>query len=322
MRPILLMNRDKVELNALFIQPSRLCAGNCKGCYVKEHSSTQDHMPPPLFQQLIRAALRDEKLFTNQITVSFDLLPEDPYKRSILLAYYHALFQAVETAKREGKVLPEIHGTFSTGQSCYNYICSVDKNKTPFSMISISNLFDYDFAVLHQGLRELALPKLNLNYQIPETISSHNIDSYIESIEIISQFVDSIYILIHKFPVGKEMTSMEKVIAYSRLEHDIAVINTLDHRLSTSTRKKINFDGCLSDLKKFQESGHGCSSNISRVQIWPDGTVTGCAYAHKSSTKPAHNLGAIIDNIKAVREEYDFRQKCYLPKFFLPKHEG
>lgn len=321
MRNILNVSGDKIELNALFIQPSRLCAGNCAGCYVKEHVQTKEYMEPTLFGKLIWAAIEDRVLFANQITVSFDLLPEDDWHKSILLAYYKKLSEQVRNAKEQGVDLPAIHGTFTHADSFIEYKRSISSHSDPFDMVSISNLptpADAERILANNG-GAMAGRHINFNHQIPEYICSDNIDEYVKHMETIAKAVSTIYLVIHKFPVGKEMTVEDEIRFKNRLTHDLTVIHTLNKRLTDNARAKLIYDGCLADTAKFAKDGHGCSSNISRIQVWPDGSVTGCAYAHQSSTGPAETIELLIDNIRAVRKEYDFREKCYLPSFYLSK---
>lgn len=322
MRNILNVSGEKVELNALFIQPSRLCAGNCKGCYVKAHGITKDYMDPNFFRKILEEILRDERLFSNQVTISFDLLPEDEWHRSILLSYYKQLYNVVQKAKSEGVELPEIHGTFSTVQSFIDYKASVSTHTDPFAVVSISDIPD-----AHEGERLLSTGNMagrhiNFNHQIPADICSANIDAYVTKIETLAKVVSSIYLIIHKLPIGKEMTVEEQIRMKNRLTHDLTVMHTLNKKLPDTARAKLVYDGCLTDTAKFAREGHGCSSNVSRVQVWPDGSITGCPYAQESSTGPAESIEMLIDNIRAVRQEYDFKKKCYLPSFYLPEQRG
>ncbi len=87
-------------------------------------------------------------------------------------------------------------------------------------------------------------------------------------------------------------------------------------RLPTNVRNKVSVDGCLQDTIKYTKTGFGCSSNVSRVQVWPDGSVTGCPYAFSSDGPIGKTAEDILDNIISARKQYDFKQKCHLPEVY------
>jgi hypothetical protein len=97
-----------------------------------------------------------------------------------------------------------------------------------------------------------------------------------------------------------------------RMQNDISYIQTMLGRLPEHVRSKTNVDGCLEDTIRFSRTGFGCSSNVSRLQIWPDGSVSGCPYAFNGSTPPGLSLEDLLANIRAARETYDF-DRCHLP---------
>lgn len=321
MRNILCKGGDRIELNALFVQPTRLCINNCKNCYVKKHQKGATHLNQCTFDDLLRKTLYREKISVNQITVSFDSFGENVTSRRILKPYLRSMV-LYKKLLEEFDNDTEIHGTFHSISDIKQYSPTINNklyfhtlDKT-FSMISISSIDSLE------DLRELRklLPNVDINYNhmIPGNVNHTDIVEYVHSIKKIGEIVSSIYLIVEKYPIG---TISESSRNFSQIEgrllHDIAVINTLKKRLS-GEKVKLICDGCVEDIIKYKRTGYGCSSNISRVQLWPNGTVTGCAYAYKSSNPEAREIKGILNNIKNVQNEYDFDSKCYLREINLP----
>lgn len=320
------------ELNTLFLQPTRWCNLSCKGCYVKEHSGGENghHLNSWQWIELFRHFYSNldiglgYKAWANQITLAVDNLSLDDFKsREMLNIFKGILGLIVDKNFFLKKNFPEFHITCHTPKTLREYTYN---NKTDWitrkhtmsilkniDMISFSEIPEHEF----DFVKEVAVQtSVNYNHLIPSNVTSLTIDSYIDKIAKIGEIVNHIYLVIFKRPVGSPTNDLIKLGDRSRMMSDIKVINTLMERLPESVRAKINKDGCLQDVSKHARTGFGCSSNVSRVQVWPDGSVTGCAYAFGADKPKARSIKAILENIRTCRKEYDFKSSCHLPEVY------
>lgn len=328
MRPILMaMSPKRMELNALFIQPTRMCANNCKGCYVKEHTGTEQ-MRTPEFTNLFKLFYSSAypETWTNQITLSVDVLPEEDsseratHDRTCLIGllwqFVHEIVRLkVQELKDEH---PEVHITCHSPKSLAAYCLNTPMVEIAqaFDMISFSHLpqelSTYEYLSV---LRERT--HVNYNHLIPGNLNSDNIKEYVTKMERLAKEVDSIYLVLYKEPMGKEYTQLDFMRQKARLRHDIAVINSLRKLLSKDAWSKVQVDGCLQDISRYKQCGQQCSSNISRFQVWPDGSVSGCAYAFRpSGNHGVRGAGGVLENIRKARDYNEFRDWCYLHKVY------
>ena len=315
MKSILSMGTDCLELNALFIQPTRWCALNCSGCYVKEHEGGEDsyHIRWGEWANLFTEIFEGKSIYTNQLTISMDDIPADRHMEMT------GIFAGAIYGKSLSKTNTELHMTFHTLDTFSKYHGAMMKkyhidSKKHIDMISFSHIKPDHLRFIRIFPRWTEkCPMINYNHLPPKNVSSENINKHVDSIEEIGQAVDHIYMLVTKSPMGKERNKFSQVADSERLRSDIAYINTIRERVSPDVRKKITVDGCVQDTRESLKTGFGCSSNVSRFQVWPDGSVTGCPYAFSGGPKIAHNAKDILENIRAARDRYDFRSICTLP---------
>jgi hypothetical protein len=315
---------NPLELNTLFIQPTRWCALNCKGCLVKEHSGDEGDYHTPvdeqikLFQYFYRA---HEGCWANQITISIDDPPESPPYVSSLMFYthmrfiFHGILNTIQDHHANSR--PEVHMTFHTEETIKKYSGpsrdSVSIAKT-LDVLSLSNIKDLDF------VKELAKhTHINYNHLIPSNVTSININKYIDRMTRIGEVVQSIYLVMFKSPIGRERSDLQNIGDQMNMKASISYINTMLARLPEHVRRKITIDGCLQDTIQFHKRGTGCSANISRIQVWPDGSVSGCPYAYQGTTGRGERVEDILENIKQARKQYDFR-RCHLPEVYNSIH--
>lgn len=326
MLPILNTTGKKLELNTLFIQPTRYCTLSCPGCYVKEHVGGKDSFHTPIEAQLelFKRFYRGRGAYANQITISMDNFPtsslDEAYetikqRRHMTELYRKILFFITSENSFSDKNYPKIHMTFNSDSVLKKYAGTArEHNYNPFSwkylsMISFSNIKDVSFV---RGISK-SVP-VNYNHLIPSNVTSLNIDKHIEKMIEIGEIVDSIYLVMFKSPIGRERNKLTQIGDQSRMKSDISYINTMMQRLPEHIKKKINVDGCLKDTIKYSKTGFGCSSNVSRFQVWPDGSVSGCAYSFDTKDrKIGRTTDEIMDNIREAKSEYDFNDKCHLP---------
>lgn len=337
MRPIL-NKLNPLQLNALFIQPTRWCGLNCKGCYVKEHQGGEESYHTPMEQQarLLEYFLSPRmhhglQPWANQITISMDDLHSDLYKRIHMVN----LFSNVLTLRRNARIQspdwnPELHMTFHTMGTVQQYLkasISSWEDLKLLDMISISEINPWakDW---REGLDLLAHQTMvNYNHLVPAGVTSLNIDRHVRKLTEIGKIVHHIYLVIFKNPIGRDRPELMKIGETSRMASDIMYINTMMERLPEDVRNKISVDGCLQDTIKYTRTGFGCSSNVSRVQVWPDGSVTGCPYAFSGAGAIGRTAEDILENITRARKQYDFKELCHLPEVYnsvgqRPKNSG
>lgn len=311
-----------IQLNALFYQPTYDCGRNCPGCYVKAHSKLNTDLNYPMNNKLIKDFFTEiykrKRLKTNQFTISLDSLPPSDIKnkkiRDKLIAVYEILYDVQNTYTYGDKTAPkmELHATVHSIADFSPYITITGK-ALPLDMLSISNTTGSALA-LKLELYKPYIKHINYNHLVPWNISSDNINFHIEKTIDIAHYVDSIYLIMNKTPIGAPQSEIDKVNNIARMSTDIAYINTLIKAMPDSFKHKIHVDGCLTDLNKYRKTGFGCSSNVSRYQVWPDGSVTGCAYAFNGYTARAWSTRDILENIRKAKGTYEFRERCHLPE--------
>ena len=323
MRPVL--NRSNpLELNALFIQPTRWCGLDCAGCYVKEHAGGDEgfHTPAGIQVDLFHEFFLGRRgSWANQITISIDDLPKIPEQQNHLSSVFQTIISLISSDEREKGNRPEVHMTFNTPNTLKAYAPGFTTALKVFSnldMISFSHIpAGPQFQAVSAAKQVLGNDcYINYNHLVPSNVTSLNIDRHIKRMTEIGKIVDHIYMVIFKSPVGKERDKMTQIGDASQMRSDITYINTMMERLPESVRSKVSVDGCLQDTIKHSKTGFGCSSNVSRVQVWPDGSVTGCPYAFHSTGPEGRTLDDILRNVRRARTEYDFKEKCHLPNVY------
>jgi hypothetical protein len=319
--------KGPVKLNAIFFQPTRWCRQNCKGCYVKDHANTGKHLE-------VDEWFRIFKYFyigpgeAKQITISLDTppIPDSNSEAKKALYMYH-LFDLIipeieiykDTNAASCNFPPEVHVTTYSLSTLKDYLGNgVDNMRRTrnLDMVSISHI-DPNKTSDIDCLRELCrFTHVNYNLMTPPVVSSENIKDHLERINRIAQYVHSIYFVLHKSPIGKERSDLIQLQDKSNMRRDLTFLNTLRKFLPDDVKKKIVDDGCLRDVVDHRATRVlGCASNVSRFQVWPDGSVTGCPYAFASSSPGGRRLESVLDNIRKERDNYDF-DKCHLPDVY------
>lgn len=336
MRPILhAMNEQACEVNALFIQGTRWCANQCKGCYSKAYLGANFQTPwweqEKLFNQFY---WNKEGYWANQITISIDKLPglNSPLYSGAsghMLHWFFYPISSITADRRDKSDRPEVHMTAHSLDDVRSYVNtwggkSIKESVTALDMLSLSTISEGMLCHIEDFVAGGA--NINYNHMIPADITTKNIDSYIERMTQIGKVVSSIYLIIFKESMGKKLIDVRDrakrdLRRRSRLSHELAVINTLRSRLPKDVWRKVRIDGCLQDATKYLRTGESCSSNVSRFQVWPDGSVTGCPYAISSTGTIGRTVGDIMDNIRRARGQNEFERRCYLPRILdsLPR---
>jgi hypothetical protein len=247
----------------------------------------------------------------------FGIVSEETKRYTYMWEVFNQIMRFLCQDKRSKEDRPEVHITFNSLKTLNKYYknTTVYKSLNALSMISFSQLGITDLTGL-LSLKDIGIrTHMNYNYLIPGNITSFNIDKYVNHLIQAAEVVDSIYLVIFKRPVGGHRDKMTTIGDVSRMTNDILFINTLMERIPANVRRKFQVDGCLQDTRESQRTGFGCSSNVSRMQVWPNGSVSGCPYAFDTNGKAgAKSAQDIVANIKEERKRYDFKEKCHLPE--------
>lgn len=329
-------NYSKVDdkdilINALFIQPTVYCSLKCPGCYVKgweKNAQGNVRIPPDAWWKFMRAMVGLEEEWignygTNQITFALDNAPLEHhlYMENIRDNFFDVAadikYQGIDTethitTNQIGNLIKSNHtGEFSPAS---NYIKYID-------MISLSGPVQRGH-VYSDKLREVAPnTTINWNRQIQAPVNEDYKDWLAFQIQWTKAYMDSfdsIYLIAHKPNLGSYYDS--KYLTWCmRLYEELRSITD-----------KVHLDGCLGDAKKYASTGHGCSSNISRFQIWPDGSVSGCPYNQKPVTEPAKHKDdmlcasdyarRMLNNIREAAKVYEF-DGCRIPEALYPESD-
>lgn len=298
----------QLGVNAIFLQPTYACSGNCPGCYVKLHKNAspvaRDQMSIGAQVDLIKTIVHGHGITANQLTMSCDKLGYSPGAAEQMVTLFNELGKLV-LWKRDNNKDIEIHITINSLRDLAQY---AGKRLYPFDCISFSkmgsNLWnDIEDIKKYQGVK-----RINWNLQTPPCGSSYK--NWLAEVENVHEFVDSIYLLHTKRPIGENGDIEQLLKDRQAIDYDLKWIRMVQERLAGSP--KLMLDGCLQDAYDYKRTGHGCSASVSRFQIWPDGSVSGCAYARESATPPASTTQEVLSNIRAAKKRYDFRM-CYIP---------
>jgi len=326
MRNITRINEEHLQINALFIQPTNECVKKCPGCYVKKwgesnkgHNVLEILTWRRLFIQM--SGLYNDKYYANQLTFAMDDLPflfDGPdafsarsYMKTLLTSYCD-----VASLSSDNNTGTEFHIT----TSCVTNIAYYDEflDLTNISMLTISEIHPMSIKRLLELKKEY--PDLHINWNLHVPYEKKNLDAFLNSFIKIAKVVDSIYMVIHKPDLGLNLnksltdqyftmyTSMKKLLVKEKMNPAM-----------------LTLDGCVKDAKDYADDiKNGCSSNISRFQVWPDGSVSGCPYNTKPPTKSARTdsssfaaLDDVLDNIRAANKVYEF-SKCKIPENLYP----
>ncbi len=312
----------EARINALFIQPSGWCARECFGCYTK--GFTKEDLDPFLLTGFINSLVNPEsKVSINQLTIAIDKLPADFNKASFMYSIFNAAINirnkvenhiTVHTVgdfleyRQNQTVISNYLWGFDTEASIDKKFFNGPKDWPWFKVVSISHINPSDIFYLKR-FRKFVTNHINWNLTIDPTV---NLEKIKESFSTVAQEVDSIYLVLHKPSTGYRYN----LEVLEKHQDFIRFIRTQ----SLDIQKKVNIDGCIKDSKKFLSTGYGCSSNISRFQIWPDGSVTGCPYNQTRITPPAFTIEGIIKNIYQASRHYEFNS-CRIPEHLDPTNK-
>jgi hypothetical protein len=310
------LGSDVFECETLFLQPTWTCAKNCPGCYVKEkeHIFGSEEMSLEKWSTIFfNIFLSKKQIKTNQVTMALDTLSLEGVEVAFKMLTLAETF--LSSAKNKGDT--QAHMTVNCVNDLFGYKLQLNNSDCEnIDLLSISNINNTSDI---EKVRKI-FPNAKINWNI---LSGSLIKKSPEDIKSILTHVDQAYLLLHKAPLGHQghdFASWQEAMALIRkLAHEWDV-GLPDESCSINPyNNKIILDGCMQDAwnhikaNKFGRSTEGCSSNVSRFQIWPDGRVTGCAYnSHQRFGKKAESMADIVDNLRDARTRYEFSD-CTIP---------
>lgn len=295
---------DRFSANAIFLQPTWACGKNCTGCYVKEKESKfgSEEMDDSVWYELIPALTNgDKRIRSGQVTLALDTLPKTA-ARSKLLDIAQEYFEAIKIADQSAG--SEYHLTVNTVSDLKQYDPVINDG---LSLCSISHLNNAD--EIHT-IRDF-FPKAKINYNVMSGDFVKQVNAKgLDHVKSIIKNVDSVYLLLSKAPmgeVGHDFNSFFQALETLKKFKNPPQETDGQACALPDLASKFVMDGCMMDSRNFIKTGFGCSSNVSRFQIWPNGKVTGCAYnSHNQYGKHAEDLDDIIQNLYEAKDRYEF----------------
>lgn len=276
-------------------------------CYVKAHFEQSHQVDVDEQIRLFQMFWNSDKAWANQITVSIDDVPDffGGKKTNHLRKLAHELLKIIQSDTRTKKDRPELHFTMHSLNTWEQYGGDFDLLNN-LNVLSVSSRATAD-AYVQKNLQGI----FNRNYTCPpgcETWNELRVKIHIEKELMWANNYNHIYFIIHKLPLGvtyyPEILEQQKKYVTKAKE----MFNLLKDKLGN----KISLDSCVSDSVKSKTTGFGCSANVSKFQVWPNGTVSGCPYSFHGHGKIGYTAEVILDNIRQSRRVSDFK-KCYLP---------
>lgn len=289
--PILCKDSNKIYADAIFLQPTRYCSWSCSDCYVQNHCKT-DFQTSWREQVRLLSILKDSsQVKCKQVTLSVDSIPEIFLQGIHLREVFHEFCnlnlnseQHITVRNLDEFLIYEGPGT----------------NFNNLDLISFSDISLRDWRYYYKYIQNTNT-QIGWNLMVP----SKKVDEkkFLKEVEEKIKLVDQVYLLLNKSTIGGPRSSKENQTMAWNLYYM--------KKIQEIGGNKIVLDGCLQDILKCRDTGFGCSANISKFQIWPDGSVTGCPYKYKSQTNIGRTAEDILENIKAAQNHYDFNE-CHL----------
>jgi len=244
------------------------------------------------------------KAWANQLTISMDVVPRIGNSVHLLRFARYLEEELLAPGALEREERPEVHLTLRNLLSAqayrFNGQHSLFEN---VDVVTVSNGCSLDTPFKENKLVKF----LNRNFMLDISSIGWNSSTTNMQVDLISRTLevyDHVYMLLNKTPIGKpvDLDIHKKYLAKYQEVYTL---------LSNSLGDKISRDTCVDDSEKFIKTGFGCSSNVSKFQVWPDGTVSGCPYAIRGHGKVAVVAEDILDNIRQARKVQDFSE-CYI----------
>lgn len=210
--------------------------------------------------------------------------------------------------------------SFYQGPHWANQIC-ISIDNLPKNIRQRTYMADYIASVLCICLidtREIR-PEVHLTLNSPETLQAYceaGVPFFLwSSVDLISFSemsgpVEKVCVELAKARVKINYNTMNAELPkYLPVDSIYYLIKKSSNPIDFSFRGEIKIeqqeDICLHHLKN-----NNCNTNISKFQIWPDGSVSGCPYKKISDTPNALTVEGVVDNILTSSKVYNFESCC------------
>ena len=232
------------------------------------------------------------KLYTNQFTLAVDNLPAEGEDREYMIQALGMAIWYKQNAAQEMQDT-ELHLTVNSWSTLKGYLDASNFELEDLRQVALLSISSPISKSELEEIREWA-PDIVLNWQV-QPYGRFNREKFENRL---ANF-DQAYFIIHKGPDMNMINPGNWHAWYSKI-----------YNLPLELRDKIHIDSCAKDNWKFQRSGFGCSANISKIHIWPDGHVTGCPYNQRTYDDrgtEAATAAELHRNIKLSSERYEYR---------------
>ena len=299
-------NKDSV--NAIFLQPTTICAHHCPGCYVKKFERTNNtkslHVPDWM-GDLAVDILEGKKIKANQLTISLNT----PTSEMMINTDCNGDVGAELRVKTYGmnkfidKLLTannpnhecELHLTIALDAIEHYYEFGALYGMCDCLSISIDEYKNTKEYILN-NLVVYKDKQLNCNLLFtPGVVKSIQQDpGFLPSLA--GKF-HSIYLIAFKPDLGKPYGQLHVNLLRSLID----VYNNLPSYL----KKKVNIDGCVDTCAN---SSYGCQAGINMFSVWPNGQISGCPYSSqpirepKEAAMPVTTSDEVINKIKVIKQ--------------------
>lgn len=326
------IDAEHFHINALFFQPTYWCALDCEKCYVKGMEKNTD---PEVLEGLnnnIHGSLyrlndlltvftnnvnkteesdRRESYWANQVTIAVDNLSKDEAKSKTMSYFFGWVISRFYSLEEYHYERPELHLTCNSIDTLNEYIDLTGTEK----MMNVVSVMTFSFLTV-KDIPKLVVfrnkyPGIHINWNFT-VFNEKWLSAEMSALKEIEPYVDTIYYVMHKPALGDNLDRPKTKMYFDALPKMKSILG--------DAFRKVNIDGCVSDAKKWRDTGFGCASNVSRFQVWPDGSVSGCPYQQRPQTSAADNFSDIIENLRTAAKRYEF-DNCKIPETLHPTSE-
>lgn len=292
---MIVRSTNYLSFDSVMWQPIFLCrlTKKCQGCYIA--ASPSAHNTPPFSSELLDLIYYNDapKLACEQFTISLDTLAREDFAtqrvQALLLALKDLwrLYERAEDCNCQvtrrylnGEQLPELCVTAHTFRTVKTWATmmgfSLERFLAPLTMLSLSRFPSRTFDV-----KALAYTvydsRTRLNYNRMIDVTSEK-DWKMLPAEFYNGifYSDHTYLVYKKAPLGCWQSK-------EQYEYYLKVVELLASRSRENWRGEkfhLTIDACVTDSMRFRKSGFNvtCGAGITKIHVWPDGSVSGCPY--------------------------------------------
>jgi len=297
-----------ISISDIFIQPSNYCDNNnCKHCYVKARNYNQQ-ISVEIFRDLLQTLVSYKPICTQNITISIDgySCRAEQYSKEIC--------NIINLQDR-----PSLHTTTNTFDCLVNHLQGVN---------NIVNLDTTSYSDIKNNIEIIKSFKKVYNKPVIYNLLVHpmgvfGLDFNLDKFKQIVDTVDIIYVIFTKYSMGKSLTKDQIWEYRQRVKNYFKYWNKINKVVPSN---KYIMDRCITESINNLSTGYTCSANSSLLQVWPDGSVSGCPYAYQSTgNRFVKQVDDIIQNLHLAKKKCEFYD-CLLAKlvqeYYIKEHRN